>query len=55
MALAEKGVHAGSHYDLAPKAESTHITMSSNGTTAASQAGTVSDNEPGEDDGGVHL
>lgn len=55
MALAEKGVHSGSHYDLAPKVtpEATQ-TIPRNGTTMTAIS---DDNSELEDDGegGVHL
>ena len=53
MALMEKGVHAGSHYD---KSDPTS-TLERRGHGSAATTTNVSsfDNEPSEESGGIHL
>jgi len=62
MALAEKGVHVGSHYDLEPanplKPQADPLTVVRRGSdSAATTTMTMAsvNEEPDEDDGGIHL
>jgi hypothetical protein len=50
MALSEKGVHAGSHYDLKSDPPSTPGSAATTATTTSSL-----DEESNEEDGGIHL
>lgn len=56
MALAEKGVHSGSHYDLAPKVtpEATQA-IPRNGTTMTTAISEDSSELEDDGEGGVHL
>lgn len=51
IALAEKGVHAGSHYDL--KSDATSTQHGSAGTTTSTMP--PLDEDSNEEDGGIHL
>lgn len=56
MALAEKGVHSGSHYDLAPKVtpQATQA-IPRNGTTMTTAISEDSGELEDDGEGGVHL
>jgi hypothetical protein len=51
-ALTEKGVHAGSHYDLKSDLTSTHWQRVSAATT---ETAPLPNDESDEDDSGIHL
>jgi hypothetical protein len=54
MALTEKGVHAGSHYDL--KSDSTSRQLGSAATVTANAMSSLDDeSNEDEEDGGIHL